>query len=183
MAFDAFMYLEGPQNGAPPIEGETKDDTFSSNKAFELRSFSCGANNPSTVGSSGGGSGGGKVSLTGFVVEKFTDNCSPSLWTACCNGGHYDSAVVTLRRAGGQAEATGTEYLRFEFAQVFVNDIQWNGTTQANGFGDDRPTETVKFTFGACKVVYTPQETGGQGGTPNEKMWSVVKNKATMDVA
>jgi len=183
MAFDAFMYLEGPKNGAPPIEGETKDDTFSANKAFEIRSFNCGATNPSTAGSSTTGSGGGKVSLRAFTVEKYTDNGSPSLWTACCNGGHYESAVVSLRRAGGQAEATGTEYLRFEFKQVFVQDIHWSGATQVDGVGDDRPTETVMFTFGACKVVYTPQETEGKPGTPNEKMWSIVKNKACMDVA
>jgi type VI secretion system secreted protein Hcp len=178
MPFDAFMWLESPQNGAPDVEGETNDSVYSAHKAFDITSFSFGASNPSSVGSAGGGSGSGKVNLSSFSVAKITDNCSPSLWLACCNGGHYDKGTVSLRRAGGQKDTTGTEYLNYEFAEVFVDHIQWSGSSG----GDDRPMESVSFSFGAVKVAYTPQLKGGEKGTPNEKMWSVVQNKASMDV-
>jgi type VI secretion system secreted protein Hcp len=178
MPFDAFMWLENEQNGAPKVEGETNDVDFSAKKAFEITSFSFGASNPSSIGSAGGGSGSGKVNLSSFSISKLTDNASPSLWLACCNGGHYDNGYVTLRRAGGQADKTGSEYIKYEFAEVFVDHIQWSGSSG----GDDRPMESVSFSFGAVKLTYTPQESGGEAGTDNEKMWSVVQNNASMDV-
>jgi len=77
MAFDAFMYVTG---GAVPAVGETTDKDFASHKAWELTSFSFGANNHSTVGSHKGGSGAGKVSVSSFNIMKKTDNASPSLF-------------------------------------------------------------------------------------------------------
>jgi len=178
MAFDTYMYLEGPQGGAPPIEGETTDLTYGPKKAFEVFSFSWGASNPATIGSLGGGAGSGKVSLSSFNVMKKTDNASPSLFTSCCTGGHYDTATVILRKAGGTKDATGTVYLTYTFSFVFVESVQWSGSSG----GDDTPTESASFAFGACKVQYWPQKKGGGQGTVNEKMWSVVKNNASETV-
>jgi len=179
MPFDSFMWLMGPQNGAPDVKGETQDVTYQANNAFELTSFSFGASNPSSIGSAGGGSGSGKVSISSFSVAKITDTASPSLWLTCCNGGHYDEGHVALRRAGGQADKTGTEYLLYDFKQVFVDHIQWSGSTG----GDDRPMESVSFSFGSVKVTYKPQSTAGAETEPIISMWSVVKNNNTEDVA
>src|SRR5262249_61185684 len=99
MAFDAFMYTTG---GAVPAEGETTDKDFAAKKAWEISSFSFGASNHSTVGSHKGGSGAGKVSISSFNIMKKTDNASPSLFKSCCMGSFYDTAVVTLRKAGGK---------------------------------------------------------------------------------
>ena len=178
MSFDAFMWLETP-NSCPAIEGETTDATFSANKAFEIMSFSWGASNPSSVGSGTIGSGSGKVSLSSFNIMKTTDNCSPSLFLSCCNGGHYGKATVILRKAGGDAAATGKEYLKYEFAEVFIDSVQWSGSSG----GDDRPMESLSVSFGACQVTYSPQAATGSEGTDNIVAWSVVLNNNTLAVS
>jgi len=178
MPFDAFMWLEGGQNGAPDVVGETQDSVYKDKKAFEISSFSFGASNPSSIGSAGGGSGSGKVNLSSFSVSKITDGASASLWLTCCNGGHYDDGHVALRRAGGQADKTGTEYLLYDFKEVFVDHIQWSGSTG----GDDRPMESVSFSFGAAQVTYKPQSAAGAEIEPIISKWSVVNNNSSLEV-
>src|SRR5262249_58214390 len=151
MAFDAFMYVTG---GAVPAEGETTDKTYSANKAWEILSFSFGASNPSTVGSGTTGSGGGKVSVSSFNIMKKTDNASPSLFKSCCMGSFYDTAVVTLRKAGGKTPLT---YLKYTFHEVYVDTIQWSG---ASG-GSDTPGESVSFTVATLEGEYRPPEKDG----------------------
>lgn len=177
MAFDAFMWLENPSQ-APAIEGETQDSVYKANKAFEILSFSWGASNPSSVGSGTIGSGSGKVSLSSFNVMKMTDNCSPSLFLACCNGGHYGDGHVVLRKAGGAQDKTGLEYMKYDFKEVFVDSVQWSGSSG----GDDRPMESVSFSFGACQVTYSPQAATGSEGTDNIVAWSLVLNNNTLAV-
>ena len=175
MAFDAYMWLENPV-ATPPVKGETKDATYSANFAFEIYSFSWGASNPTTISSGTIGSGGGKVSISGFNVMKATDTSSPDLFTACCSGGHFGDATVVLRKAGGTAGATGTVYITYKFKEVFVESIQWSGSSG----GDDKPTESVSFSFGACQLEYTPQNADGTAGTLKPACWSLTQNKAVL---
>ena len=107
MAYDAFMWLEG---GSPPANGETTDSKYKDKKAFEIYSFSFGASNPTTIGSASTGSGAGKVSISSFNIMKKSDSASPSLFTNCCNGEHFDKGHVVLRKAGG----TALEYLKYD---------------------------------------------------------------------
>jgi type VI secretion system secreted protein Hcp len=69
-------------------------------------------------------------------------------------------------------------YLTYSFKEVFVESIQWSGSSG----GDDSPTESVSFSFGACKLQYWPQKkTGGQNPAVNEQMWSLTQNNASYD--
>jgi type VI secretion system secreted protein Hcp len=169
------MWMTGPENGAPAVVGETADPTYSANSAFEPQSFSLGASNPSSVGSATGGSGTGKVSISDITIMKATDSASPNLFLACCNGGHYDQATIVLRKAGGQAGTTGTVYLQYDFYEVFVDNIQWSGSSG----GSDTPMESISFSFGAVQVTYTPQQSGGSGGSQIITAWSAVQNNNT----
>ena len=54
MAVDAFIYFE-PHGSMPQPEGETQDATFKAKKAFEIKDFSFGVENPTTIGSATGG--------------------------------------------------------------------------------------------------------------------------------
>jgi type VI secretion system secreted protein Hcp len=164
MAFDAFMWLEGD----PKAEGETTDKTYSAKKAFEIYSFSWGASNPVTIGSATGGGGAGKVSISSFNIMKKSDAASPPLFLACCKGSHYTNAHVVLRKAGGDA----LEYLKYDFNEVFVESIQWSGSSG----GDDTPTESVSFAFGKCDITYTPQKGKGEQGTAIPASWDLRSN-------
>lgn len=167
MAFDAFMYIEG---GNPKAEGETLDEKYKDNKAFEIYSFSWGASNPVTIGSASGGAGGGKVSISSFNIMKKTDKTSPSLYVNCCKGTHFDKGTVVLRKAGGD---NPVEFIKYEFEQLFVESIQWSGSQG----GDDSPTESVSFAFGKVKTYYTPQDATGKAGTPIPTSWDLRTNK------
>jgi type VI secretion system secreted protein Hcp len=174
MAFDGFCWFDSPQNGAPGVEGESLDATYSKNKAFELKSFSLDVENPTSIGSAGGGAGTGKAKLNPFKVTKWTDNCSPSLFRTCCCGGHYKKAYIVVRKAGqagAKGKGAGTEYIRFTFTMVFVTNIEWSGDS-----GDELPGETVTFAYGAMKMEYWPQKAGGGQGTVNQQVHNQVTN-------
>jgi type VI secretion system secreted protein Hcp len=167
MAYDAFMWCEG---GNPNPEGETQDDIYKNKKAFEILSFSWGASNPATIGSASAGSGAGKVSLSSFNIMKKSDAASPALFLNCCKGEHLEKAHVILRKSGG----TALEYLTYDFEEVFVDSVQWSGSSG----GDDTPTESVSFTFGKVDLKYTPQtKDKGGAGTAIPASWDVRINK------
>lgn len=154
MAYDAFMEIK-------EIPGESK----AKDKAIDIYSFSWGASNPTTI-ASGGGGGGGKVSISSFNVMKKTEKSSPSLFLACCKGTHYPKIEVTLRKAGGEQ----IEYLKYTFSTVFVESVQWSGSSG----GDDSPTESVSFAFGKVEMSYQPQDdTGKAAGDPQRAQWDL----------
>lgn len=166
MSFDAYMYVG---KGKIPAEGETTDSTYKAKKAWEIYSFSMGASNPCSVGSSSTGLAAGKVSMSSFNIMKKTDNASPGLFKACCGGSFWDTATVVLRKAGGDKQI---EFIMFEFKNVFVESIQWTGSSG----GDDTPTESVSFAFAAVQVTYWPQKDDGSQGTKNQSNWKVTEN-------
>lgn len=151
MAFDTFLKLEGPN-----VEGESTDSVHA--KEIEIYSFSWGASNPTTISSYSTGAGGGKVTVSSFNIMKKCDKSSPNLFRTCCKGDHYDKATVIFRKAGG----TQVEYLKYTFEMVFVESIQWSGSSG----GDDVPTESVSFSYGKVTIEYKPQDaaSGELGG-------------------
>jgi type VI secretion system secreted protein Hcp len=165
MAFDAFMWLEG---GDPEAKGETQDSGYKDKGAFELYSFSWGASNPTTIGSASGGAGAGKVSISSFNIMKRSDAASPILFLNCAKGKHFTAGHVVLRKAGG----TAVEYLTYDFDEVYVESIQWSGSSG----GDDTPTESVSFAFGKVEIKYVPQKGKGEQGTAIPASWDVRTN-------
>ncbi len=179
MAYDAYMYFQSPSGGAVQPEGETTDKTYSSNSAFEVYSFSWGASNPVSIGSGKTGAASGRVSISSFNVMKRTDKASPSLFATCCSGGHFGTANVELRKAGEDPKSAGQPYLIFTFYEVFVESIQWSGSAG----GDDYPTESVTFGFGAVEVQYMPQTVDGTLDKPTTAQWSLVQNTASTETS
>ncbi len=162
MAFDAFLKLDG-------IKGESKDSKHAGET--EIYSFSFGAHNPTTIGSASGGAGAGKVSFQSFSFMKKTDSASPLIFQACCQGTHIATGGLTLRKAGGD---NPLEYLKWGFKTVFIESIQWAGSTG----GDDSPSESVSFVYGQKTIDYQPQSAKGaaEGGAIHGG-WDVTINK------
>jgi type VI secretion system secreted protein Hcp len=164
MAFDAFLKLEG-------LDGESTRKGFE--KQMEIMSFSLGATNPSTVGTGSGGSSGGKVSVGDFSVARMTDSASASLFAQLCSGKSYDSATVSMNKASG--DDTPITYLKYDFQEVYVTNIQWSGSSG----GSDTPIEHVSFSFGAMTITYTPQAEGGGPGDPVSSKWDIRKQASS----
>jgi type VI secretion system secreted protein Hcp len=164
MAFDTFLDIKG-------VEGESTAAGFE--KKIEIFSFSWGASNPTTVGSASGGLSGGKVSVSSFNAMKKTEKSSADLFQACATGKHFDSATVTMRKAGGDAGQKA--FLIYKFEDVMVESIQWSGSSG----GDDTPTESVSLSFGKVEVEYWGQNAKKGDVKPlGQAAWDLTKVSA-----
>lgn len=160
MAFDTFLKIKG-------VDGEAMQANHA--KEIEIYSFSWGASNPTTVGSGTGGLSAGKVSVSSFSVMKKTDKTSPVLFNACCNGKHFDDAVVTMNKASG--DAGQAPFLKYTFTDVMIESIQWSGSSG----GDDTPTESLSLAFAKVEIEYQEQNAKGAVGKPVLASWDLQK--------
>ncbi|PYP93993.1 MAG: hypothetical protein DMD34_10150 [Gemmatimonadetes bacterium] len=119
---------------------------------IQLESFNWGARNSKSPG--GGGMGAGKVEISDFNVTKQT----------------FDEAEMEICKAGGD-EKKPLPYLKLKFTELFVTDIRWSGASN----GSDTPMETVDFSFGSVKVVYTSQKPDGSADKQFPAGWDLKK--------
>jgi type VI secretion system secreted protein Hcp len=158
MAVDYFLKMD-------PVKGESKDNKHKD--TIDILSWTWGASN-SGKAAHGGGAGAGKVNMQDVHITKHVDKASPDLMLACCNGQHFDNAMIICRKAGKEA----LEFLKIKMQEVFVTSVQVGGS-----HGDDRPTENVTLNFAKIQWEYTEQtETGGKGAAP-KKGWSALTNE------
>ena len=132
-AVDAFIWFESP--GVMQVQGETKADA----PAFEIKDFSFGVENPTTIGSATGGAGAGKIKFNEFQIKKISDSASPAFFKNCCAGAHYETVVIEMREAGGDSNSVGDPHLQFRFDTVFTTKIDWSA---------EGPEESITFVYG-----------------------------------
>jgi type VI secretion system secreted protein Hcp len=183
MAVDAFMWFKGVNGDIAEIKGETIDKHIKANAAkmaggvsppegaiFNVKSYSFGLENVSTLSSQSGGAGGGKCNFNPLAVTKSVDKGSPTLFVACCVGTHIDEAAIVVRRAGGTAKSL-VPYLRFWFKAVFITGVNWAIS------GDEPIGESVNLAYGSLQIDYWKQtKTGENTGSPITAMWNQVNN-------
>lgn len=161
MAVDMFLSLEG-------IEGESRDQA-GREKEIDVLSWKFGAKQSGT-GQQGGGSTAGRVEVHDMEIVKYTDKASPLLFFLCCNGTHIGSALLTVRKAGGD---NPLEYFKISMEEVLISGYHPGGDAAA----DDRIKETLTLNFARCKLEYTPQEDGvGTGGGSITKGFDIAGN-------
>lgn len=115
----------------------------------------------------GGGAGAGKVRIHDMTLTKYVDKSTPNLIRACCNGEHFNFAILLVRKAGKDP----IDYFKVTMAPVMVTSVDTGGSSS-----DDRIVENVMLNFARMKVEYTPQK---QDGTPDailELIWNIEKN-------
>jgi type VI secretion system Hcp family effector len=119
---------------------------------FEIKDFSFGIENPTTIGSAAGGTGAGKIKFNEFTITKNIDSASPVFFKNCCAGTHYDTVVIDMRKAGGDPKSAGKPFLQYKFDTVFTTKIDWSGP------GDEGPEESITFVYGKLQVKYLSKE-------------------------
>lgn len=159
MAVDMFLEIS-------TLKGETRDKVFSSKGAMDVLAYSFGMSNSGTA-HVGGGAGAGKVNVQDISVTKWVDKCSPLLMLACCNGKHFDKAVLTARKAGEKP----IEYIRYTMEEVMITSISTGGSG-----GEDRLTENVALNFAKFKFEYTPQKADGSADPVVPMNWDIAAN-------
>jgi len=127
--------------------------TDGTSNTVELMSFSFGADNETQL-TSAAGAGAGKVAFKDFSITKKTDKSSVTLFQACATGKHFNNVIISTSRSKSSAN-TGMAYLRFTFSNVAIKTIDWGGSS-----GDDSPSESIVFVYGALQIEYTDQSTG-----------------------
>ena len=143
MAVDYYLKVDG-------IPGEATTKHFSGQ--IQLLSFSWGGSQTSTVAGTGG-SGAGKVDLSGLSVTKHLDKATPKFFNALCAGAHIKSAVLSATKAGGGG-GTGGVFLKITLGELFVTSLHTSASTEV-------PTESVSFSYNTIKVEYSTQDDQG----------------------
>jgi type VI secretion system secreted protein Hcp len=135
--------------------------------AFEIKDFSFGVENPTTIGSATGGAGAGKIKFNEFTITKTSDSASPLFFLNAATGAHYDKVTIQMRKAGGDPKSTGKPFLVFQFGTVFTTKINWSGP------GDEGPEESITFVYGTLQVQYQPQK---PDSTATTGCWDSIRN-------
>jgi type VI secretion system secreted protein Hcp len=157
MAVDMFIKI-----GA--LKGESKDKVHK--EEIDVLAWSWGMSNSGSA-HVGGGAGSGKVNVQDLSFTKYIDNSSPDLMLACCNGKHFDTALLTVRKAGEQP----LEYLKIKLTEVLITSVSTGGSG-----GEDRLTENVTLSFAKVNVDYTEQTEKGLAGNKPKMGWDIAAN-------
>jgi type VI secretion system secreted protein Hcp len=158
MAVDMFLKLNG-------VDGESKDKAHT--KEIDILSWTWGMSNSGSA-HVGGGAGSGKVSVQDLSLTKYLDSSSAKIMLSCCDGTHFDTALLTVRKAGGEKPV---EYVTIKLQEVLITSV----STGASG-GEDRLTENVSLNFAKVKVEYLPQEAKGGKGNMIPFGWDIAAN-------
>jgi type VI secretion system secreted protein Hcp len=135
---DYFLQLEG-------VHGESAERPG----AIEISSFSWGASRG--VGAPTGGAADrahGAPSVSEIHVTKLVDAASPDLMHASVSGRHFHTAVLYMRKAGGDPRSA-EPYLTYRLTDVIISSYQ------TSGHGSDRPTESLTLNFARIEMEAT----------------------------
>ena len=158
MAIDSFLKL-GTLKGESVVKGFEDQ--------IQLLAWGWGMTQTGTTHSASGG-GAGKVDVHDLHVTKIVDAASPTLALACCKGTHYDSATLTMRKAGG----TALEYLTLTLTDVIITSYSVADTS-----GSDQIQDTFALNFGKFKYSYQPQDNkGAKKGGAIDATYDIAKN-------
>ena len=157
MAIDMFLKING-------IDGESKDKAHKAE--IDVLAWSWGMSQSGTS-HLGGGGGAGKVSVQDLSFTKYVDKASTALMKFCCNGGHIDQCLLTVRKAG----QTPLEYIKITMDNVMVTSVSTGGSG-----GEDRITENVTLNFAQVTVDYMEQKPDGSGSPGGQLTWDIEKN-------
>lgn len=156
MAVDIFLKIDG-------IDGESSDAKHKGE--IEIESFSWGASAPGTAGPGGGGSA-GRVTMEDFSFTTPVTRASPKLFLACVERRRIKTALLSVRRSGGQ---------QHDFLKVTMSDVQISGWNQAAGAG--LPMDRVSMNFGKVQVSYTGHRPDGTAGDVVTAGWDAKNTK------
>lgn len=159
MSTDAFLSIDD-------VKGESPVDGFE--EQIQVNSWAWAMSQSGTT-HRGTGGGSGKVDVEDMEIKKRADTASPNLADACCRGKHFDTATLTVRKAGGEAALS--------FLVITMHDVIVTSFEDGGAFGDEEVDETVKLNFASFDYTYQPQDNkGAKAGGAVEISYDIAKN-------
>ncbi|HEY7316059.1 MAG TPA: type VI secretion system tube protein Hcp [Candidatus Binatia bacterium] len=159
MAVDMFLKIDG-------IPGESTDTNH--RDEIDVLSYSWGESQPATTGSAGGPAA-GRVTMQDFHFTMKINKASPKLFLACASGTHMRSAILTVRRSGGNP----VEFLKWTLTDVTVASYQ---TTTSAAAGES-PLDQFSLRFAKIETEYRAVKPDGSLDAPIKAGWDVQANR------
>jgi type VI secretion system secreted protein Hcp len=151
--------------GGSAVAGESNDNTHAGE--IEIQSWSWGVVNSGSSHTSTG-QGAGRAQVGDLTFTAAVDKSIPNLWQMCCGGTAFDTATLTIRKAGG---TEALEYIKIIMTNGLVSSVQFAGSPH-----DDVQHVTVSLNFGKVELDYTPQVHAGSGDAVITKTYDITKN-------
>jgi type VI protein secretion system component Hcp len=136
---------------------------------FPLESWSLDVEQTLNIGSQSTGAGAGKITFNPFAITRKIDKISPILFGQAASGTPFE--FVDLLEHRSAKDGARAAFVAWRFQLVAVKTVAW-------GSGEDRPTETVTFEYGALTIRYVPQSPTGQLEPPVQEGWDRIRNVA-----
>jgi type VI secretion system secreted protein Hcp len=168
----AVYSLSIPGTGGGPAAGIPGEGSPAHpNSGIEILSFSWGMSNSGSAAVKGG-SGAGKVNVQDLSFTKKIDIASPNLFQMCATGGNLGTTYLYLDVPASGASSTGqTEYKTY--GTYTMSNTRVASCSQSGDNSNDRPTESISFTFQKITFDYV-SATGATGHFG----WNKVNNQS-----
>ena len=144
------------------------NDTSHTEPGFPVQSFTVGGSDPLKITSSATGSGGGKISLSDFSVNRKFDNCSENLVRGFLGQTVIPVLTFTAYRVG--ADGKSDAILIITLGNALISNYQISGS-------GDLPQESVSFTYEHVRIQSTQINKDGTLGPISTTGWNAVTNK------
>ena len=146
---DIFLKIDGSRQG--PIKGGSSDDQHKDEIDVSTWTWGMSGNYDAFMTAKG------RTTMEELVITKYLDSASTALMSALRNNESIKSAVLTVRKAGGDKPV---EYLRIVLENARITALHAVG-----GAGGDAPAvcEEVRIGYQKIRVEYQPQ--GSSGGS------------------
>lgn len=133
----------------PDIKGESLQEGYEGQ--IEILSYSWGVSQAGGFSFSTGGTV-AKANVHDMSVSFQQCSASPKLMEHCAKGKHFDSALLSCLKAGGDKQE---KYLEITLEDVIVSSYTTGGS------GDDMPHESLTLNFAKVKLEYFSQDDKG----------------------
>ena len=150
------------------ILGESQDKLHKGE--IDIIAFNWGEETPASS-QPGGGGGAGRVSMQPFHFVMKVNKASPKIFLAVAEGTHFQSAVLTVGKAGNKT----AEFLTWTMSDVVFTSYQ----TAAGVEGSPFPTDRFNLVFSKIEISYRPQKPDGTLGPPVRAGWDLQASKST----
>jgi len=155
------LYLQLP---AADTNGASSSTVDSATPVVEIQSYQFGVENPTTISSATGGSGGGsKVRFDELTLTKQIGSSTTQFLRSLSSGGRYKQIQLNVQKAG----APGQPYLTYLLGDAAVTSLQHSGSSGSP------PTESIALAFGSLKLSYRAQDASGNYGPFTSECYSV----------
>ncbi|MFO0938028.1 MAG: type VI secretion system tube protein Hcp [Gemmataceae bacterium] len=160
MAMDVHLKID-------TIDGESKEKGYENQ--IQCLSWSFGETQEASA-SHGGGMGAGKVNFNDFHFTMVMCKASPKLFLHCATGQHLANALLTVRKAGQNAQQQ--KLAEFKFTDLMISSYQTGGSDASTGL----PVEAISFNFSKVEFEYFEQDQKGVSKSAGKAGYDLKKN-------